>query len=1012
MTDERNFVSFSADPTPDQLRIVEQSDFQAIIVPVRENLSARKALPIGENWPKTVLRLRIDRFAEDDALVAENPDVFGQESSSDVHDPRNPQVAAGEIRARLQDAEPDGQVADSVAERLESLLEKGAAGFVFDGLEPNAAPFYRRLLERLRSAYPDAVFVAATPGLPRDEAEYLAAQGFDYCLSSFGWWDLKARWLLDEHAALSRHCPLLAEITPSAANRTTDPAAAQALVLAAQFTGSGLIVPVDFLASLSATDGPSDLIGETNLTDGTMEPLTSVGSRLTGIVRYDSASQRDASRAAILLVNLADEHAKVPSNLLDGLRFRASEVNQFAALEAREARVIELGRHDAIAHKPRASKKAVTQAANAPRIVVENLEPSVAGGEFAVKCVVGERIEVSADIYTDGHEMVGARLLWRAERDSKWNAVPMLEEGNDEWHAAFTPERLGRHEYTVEAWDDRFGYYRESIVKKVDAGVAQEVDFTEGRQFLERAAGNAKGAHKRAIENAMSVLEDAQDDQTRAAALTDPALVDAMDALDPHHHSAKAPVQLVDAERREARFSSWYELFPRSMTDDKSRHGNLRDVIDHLPRVRAMGFDTLYFPPIHPIGQTNRKGPNNTLTPDEGDPGSPYAIGSAEGGHDALHPELGTLDDFRALVGAAKDHGLELALDFAIQCSPDHPWLKEHPGWFSWRPDGSMKYAENPPKKYQDIVNVDFYGPDAVPDLWIALRDVVLFWVGEGVKVFRVDNPHTKPLPFWEWMIREVREEHPDVIFLSEAFTRPKVMYRLAKVGFSQSYTYFTWRNSKAELTEYIEELTSRAPKDFFRPHFFVNTPDINPVFLQTGGRPAHRIRAVLAATLSGLWGVYSGFELCDATPLPGKEEYLDSEKFEVRPRDWRTPGDIVEDVTLLNCLRRGHPALQTHLNTKFYAAYDDNVIYYGKPSPDDGDMILVMVNMDPHNAHDCDFEVPLWEFGLPDDGSIAVEDLVNGERFEWTGKMQSIHLTPDEPYRIWRVESEGGARG
>ncbi len=323
-----------------------------------------------------------------------------------------------------------------------------------------------------------------------------------------------------------------------------------------------------------------------------------------------------------------------------------------------------------------------------------------------------------------------------------------------------------------------------------------------------------------------------------------------------------------------------------------------------------------------------------------------------------------------------------------------------------------MKYAENPPKKYQDIVNVDFYGPDAVPDLWVALRDVILLWVSEGVKVFRVDNPHTKPLTFWEWMIREVRARHPDVIFLSEAFTRPKVMYRLAKVGFSQSYTYFTWRTTKAEFIEYIEELATTAPRDFFRPHFFVNTPDINPVHLQTGGRAAHRVRAVLAATLSGLWGVYSGFELCDAAPLPGKEEYLDSEKYEIRPREWRAPGDIVDDITLLNRLRRGHPALQSHLNTRFYQAYDDNILYYGKPAPDGADMILVAVNLDAHGAHGCDFELPLWEFALPDDGSVAAEDLVTGERFTWAGKVHQLYLTPDDPVRIWRIQKPEAAHG
>ena len=417
-----------------------------------------------------------------------------------------------------------------------------------------------------------------------------------------------------------------------------------------------------------------------------------------------------------------------------------------------------------------------------------------------------------------------------------------------------------------------------------------------------------------------------------------------------------------------------------------------------------MGFDTLYFPPIHPIGTTNRKRRNNTLTPGPDDPGSPYAIGSADGGHEAIHPELGGFDEFARLVEAAAQHGLEIAIDFAIQCSPDHPWLKQHPGWFAWRPDGSMKYAENPPKKYQDIVNVDFYGPDAVPALWVALRDIVLLWVGHGVKVFRVDNPHTKPLPFWEWMIAEVRARHPDTIFLAEAFTRPNMMYRLAKIGFSQSYTYFTWRNTKAELVDYLTELATTAPADFYRPHFFVNTPDINPVFLQTSGRPGFRIRAVLAATLSGLFGVYSGFELCDGVPIPGKEEYLDSEKFEIKPRDWQAPGNIIADITLLNRLRRENPALQTHLNTRFLDAGNDRVIYYAKPAADGSDIILVMVSLDPFGPQETGFEVPLWLFGLPDTASVAVEDLAEGYRFRWYGKAQTIRLDPAQPYRIWRI--------
>ncbi|MFB0610729.1 alpha-1,4-glucan--maltose-1-phosphate maltosyltransferase [Aurantiacibacter poecillastricola] len=657
-----------------------------------------------------------------------------------------------------------------------------------------------------------------------------------------------------------------------------------------------------------------------------------------------------------------------------------------------------------------AKRKTASKLRELPRLVLEDLSPAIEGGEFPVKRVVGDEVAVEATLFGDGHEQLAAELQWRAIDERKWERTSMEELANDRWAASFSLERLGRYEYVVEGWLDRFGGFRRDFRKKLDAGVAQDVDHAEGRQLVEEAAARSKGKIATALKKRLAALEKAEGEQS-ACLLLDDDLAALMHEADDRPHAIRSAPQPVDAERIAARFSSWYELFPRSMTDDKGRHGTFADVIDHLPRVRDMGFDTLYFPPIHPIGKTNRKGPNNTLTPEEGDPGSPYAIGSAEGGHDAIHPELGTFEDFDRLVKEAAKQGLEIALDFAIQAAPDHPWLKEHPGWFSWRPDGSMKYAENPPKKYQDIVNVDFYGPDAVPGLWEALRDVILLWVDHGVKTFRVDNPHTKPLPFWEWMIGEVRSQHPDVIFLSEAFTRPTMMYRLAKVGFSQSYTYFTWRNEKQELIDYITELTTEAPKDFYRPHFFVNTPDINPVFLQKGGRPAHRIRAALAATLSGLWGVYSGFELCDATPLgPDKEEYLDSEKYEIRPREWRSSNDIVDDITRFNELRRQYPALQTHLNTQFYLAHNDNIIWYGKPSADGSEMIMVMVSLDPHYPQECDFEVPLWEFGLGDDDSLAVEDLFGGYHFEWHGKYHHIALDPDEPFRVWRLTKPGEA--
>jgi starch synthase (maltosyl-transferring) len=634
------------------------------------------------------------------------------------------------------------------------------------------------------------------------------------------------------------------------------------------------------------------------------------------------------------------------------------------------------------------------------------LTPSVSGGSFSVKRVVGETVTVEADVFADGHEALSVELQWRPTDESDWRAVRMASLDNDRWRGVFPLERLGRQEYRVEGWLDRFAAFRRDFQKKLDAGLVTPTDAQEGCDLIAKAASRADGDLKSALDRLSDGLSSSP--SRKKQLLLAPETAALMERADDRPFRLTSAPQVVDAERLEARFASWYELFPRSQTDSAARHGTFADVIARLPAIRDMGFDVLYFPPIHPIGRKNRKGPNNSLTAGPDDPGSPYAIGSKDGGHDAIHPELGTFEDFRKLVKAAADHGLEIALDFAVQCSPDHPWLKAHPGWFAWRPDGGIKYAENPPKKYEDIVNVDFYGESAVPDLWNALRDVVLLWVGEGVKTFRVDNPHTKPLPFWAWMIGEVRARHPDVIFLAEAFTRPKPMYRLAKAGFSQSYTYFTWRHSKAEFIAYITELTQEAPKEFYRPHFFVNTPDINPYFLQTTGRTGFLIRAALAATLSGLWGVYSGFELLEAEPILGKEEYKDSEKYEIRPRDWSAPGNIVGEITRLNRIRKANPALQTHLGVEFYNAWNDNILYFGKRSPDGDGMVLVAVNLDPYHAQAAEMEIPLWTFDLPDDGAVQVDDLLHDRSFVWRGKRQSMWLSQDLPYAIWRITPEG----
>jgi starch synthase (maltosyl-transferring) len=678
------------------------------------------------------------------------------------------------------------------------------------------------------------------------------------------------------------------------------------------------------------------------------------------------------------------------------------------------------------------ARSSVTAAMRAPRIAIERVSPAVDDGAFPVKRVVGETVHVEADVYMDGHEHIAVALLWRAADEREWQRAPMTLLNNDRWQGSFVPLRNGRHYFAIQAWADTWHSFTEGYEKKVKAGVDVALETAEGKQAighaLERLSPDSQAAA--VLQHALRMLgQEPESPKPRRArrktgetppvfASPTPEQVDvllseetaqAMRQADERPFEFTTPVEYaVTVDRHAARFSSWYEIFPRSQTDDPHRHGTFEDVIGQLPRIRDMGFDTLYFPPIHPIGRRNRKGRNNSLHAEPADPGSPYAIGSEEGGHDALHPQLGTLRDFKRLIDAAHRHGLEIALDFAIQCSPDHPWLKEHPEWFDWRPDGSLKYAENPPKKYEDIVNVDFYGPRAgasrQASLWRALRDVVMFWVAQGVRVFRVDNPHTKPLPFWQWLIADVQSRHPETIFLSEAFTRPKMMYRLAKVGFTQSYTYFTWRDTKHDLMEYLTELNQAPPAEFFRPHFFVNTPDINPRFLQSSGRGGFLIRAALAATLSGLWGVYNGFELCEAAPVPGKEEYLDSEKYQIRIWDHDRPGNIVREVTQLNRIRRANAALHSHLGLRFHTAYSDRVLFFSKATPERDNVVLVAISLDPFEPQTVQVELPLWEFGLPDHGTLYANDLIDGGDQSWQGKQQTIYLHPGQPYRIWRV--------
>lgn len=614
---------------------------------------------------------------------------------------------------------------------------------------------------------------------------------------------------------------------------------------------------------------------------------------------------------------------------------------------------------------------------------IEDVYPSIDSGRFPVKRIVDEPVEVWADIYRDGHDVIGAALIWRLEIDREWRREPMTLESNDRWSGSFVPDAPGRYVYAIEAWTDEFATWRHGFELKQKAGTEQSVDAIEGAGMLTKALAGSRDAAAVIVQHCENYLRTGD-----AASLLSSDLSDAMAESQLRPDLTRSQLFPFVADRPEARCGAWYEMVPRSQSKIPGQHGTFSDCIARLPEIAEMGFDVLYFTPIHPIGKTNRKGRNNAVTAEDGDPGSPYAIGGAEGGHDAVHPELGTLEDFRALVAACHEHGMEVALDFAVQCSPDHPWLEQHPQWFRRRPDGSMRYAENPPKKYQDIVNPDFASEDAGA-LWNALRDVILFWIDQGVKIFRVDNPHTKPFRFWEWLIHEVQLTHPDVIFLAEAFTRPKLMKGLAKLGFTQSYTYFTWRTERWEIEQYLTELTSYPERDFYRPNFFVNTPDILPYHLQGGESWMFKSRVALAAMLSGTYGIYNGFELLEHEPIPGREEYLDSEKYEIKVRDWDKPGNIKPYIMVLNRARRANPALQQTSNLRFLGIEDSNVIGFVKESVDGRNTVAVAIALS-RDFHE--FWLPLGDVQVLAGGTrrhvAAVENLLTGERhpIEWGG--------------------------
>ncbi|HEX4616382.1 MAG TPA: maltotransferase domain-containing protein, partial [Stellaceae bacterium] len=885
----------------------------------------------------------------------------------------------------------------------------GFGGFRCDAAYKVPAEVWRGLISDAKAADPEVVFCAENLGAPKEAVLALGGAGFDYLFNSVKWWDFESPWLLEQYEDFRHIAPSIGFPESHDTDRLVnelraagipepqiEPRYRQAYAFAAAYS-TGVMMPIGFeygwsrrldvVANSNHDPEPerfdlSQFVAEVNAMRKSIPalneegPLRRLSNQADPLLVLERRTESGDDRAFIL-VNTHEQQASQ-------IEIESSSV----AVAPFEVRVLRAGSTRSERPVPRHPH---WQPEN--RIQIEEVYPELDGGRYPVKRIVGELFEVWADLFRDGHDKLRAVVKYRHE-DEAWRETPFVFYDNDRWVGRFRLDAVGLWRYTIEAWTDHFESWRDEVEKKLAAGQNIDLELVEGRDIVEAALALARGGHGASIRQ-MLLDFDAHGSPGRATLLLSPEVREVMARYPMRSDTVRYRHELeVVVDRKAASFAAWYEMFPRSQGVKPGKGATFDDCIARLPEIVRLGFDVVYLVPIHPIGRVNRKGRDNSTVAEPGDPGSPYAIGAEEGGHRAVNPELGTLADFRRFVRAAAALGMEVALDFAIQAAPDHPWVREHPEWFRFRPDGTIKYAENPPKKYEDIVNVDFDNPNR-EGLWAELRDTILFWVGEGVRTFRVDNPHTKPLPFWEWLIREVKARCPDAIFLSEAFTRPKMMRALAKSGFTQSYTYFTWRNTKSELIEYLTELTAYPAKEYFRPNFFTNTPDILPVFLQEGGRPAFRIRLVLAATLSPVYGIYNGFELCENTPIPGREEYLHSEKYEYKVWDWDRAGNIKEDIAVLNRFRRNNPALQEFLNPRFLNCNDPNILAYAKITADRSNVVIIVVNLDPHGVHEDTVELPLAEFGIAADAAYSFEEAFTGRAIACRGAYQRFHLDP-----------------
>jgi starch synthase (maltosyl-transferring) len=1031
---------------------------------------------------RVIMDLVINHTSKDSELVARHPEWFTRDIKGDVVSPSaidpadaRRQTVWGDL-AELDYRPPQrSQILGYFQELVRHYIALGFGGFRCDAAYKVPAEVWRGLVDSAKAVSPDVVFCAETLGAPKGAVFGLANAGFDYLFNSVKWWDFKSPWLLEQYEAFRHIAPsigfpeshdtkrLVTELLAAGiAESLIEPHYRQAYAFAAAYS-AGVLMPMGFEYGWSQAldvvttraDVPerkrfdlSGFIAEVNAIkqaipalneEGPQRLLSNRGDQLVALERQTESGE---SRA-LILVNRDEREPReaLPERLVGkGLALTdlspgrnrtdvEARVGARLAVAPLEVRILRLSSPKTIldgALRKTAAAASGLELGPELRIAIEDVYPEIDGGRHPVKRTLGDELEVQADVFCDGHNQLRALVKFALE-GQEWRETPMVLFDNDRWVGRFRLDQLGGWCYTIEAWIDRFESWRDDLKKKHQADQNIERELIEGRVIVAATLRQTAPDESAQIQTVLRNF-DGGDTYRRTELMLSSKLRELMVRCQPRGDVVRYPRELeVTVDRKAARFAAWYEMFPRSQGTVAGKSASFDDCIARLPEIAQLGFDVVYLVPIHPIGRINRKGKNNSTIAEPGDPGSPYAIGSAEGGHRAVNPELGTLSDFRRFVDAAGTLGIEVALDFAIQCAPDHPWVREHPEWFRFRPDGTIKYAENPPKKYQDIVNVDFYNPDST-GLWEELRDTVLFWIGQGVRTFRVDNPHTKPLPFWQWLIRDVKIRCPEAIFLAEAFTRPKMMRALAKAGFTQSYTYFTWRNSKTELMEYLTELTRSSAKEYFRPNFFTNTPDILPVFLQQGGRPAFRVRLVLAATLSGVYGIYNGFELCENTPLAGPEEltasqreefielygskpppvveeYLNSEKYEYKVWDWDRSGNIKEDIRILNRFRRENPALQEFLNLRFLDCPDPNILAYAKSSADKANTVIIAVNLDPRAIHEGDIELPLAEFGLAPDAEFSLEEAFTQQVATCRGIRQHLRLDPQiNPSMIFRL--------